>query len=182
LLSGYPGDYRILNTVNLNSAMVLGASDIWGGDPGVVRRYAEFMTWTQGGHPDKATQYVNFTRLDPLYTMLRLRYAFWLDRNRVRIIEAAQPAMARVHLVSRYRVLAGRDTIFRAMRSESFDPRREVILEREPMPRPIEVEHSGVESPEVVSASTCRPAPSAIMTTAYPGLSGKIRAFRANLC
>lgn len=152
LLSGYPGDYRILNTVNLNSAMVLGASDIWGGDPGVVRRYAEFMTWTQGGHPDKATQYVNFTRLDPLYAMLRLRYAFWLDRNRVRIIEAPQPAMARLHLVTRYRVLVDRDTIFSAMRSASFDPRQEVILEREPTPRPIAVEHPGMA--QVVASST----------------------------
>jgi len=151
-LSGYPGDYRIINTVNINSAMVLGASDVWGGDPGVVRRYAEFMTWTQGGHPDKATQYVNFTRLDPLYAMLRLRYAFWRDKNRVRILEAPQPSMARVHLVTRYRVLAGRDTIFSAMRSESFDPGREVILEREPMPRPIEEEHSGIA--QVVASST----------------------------
>jgi hypothetical protein len=151
-LSGYRGDYRIINTVNINSAMVLGTFDIWGGDPGVVRRYAEFITWTQGGHPDEATQYVNFTRLDPLYAMLRLRYAFWLDRNRVRMIEAPRPSMARLHLVTQYRVLADRDTMFSAMRSESFDPRQEVILEREPTPRPIAAEHSGTA--QVVASST----------------------------
>ena len=46
VLASRPGEYRILSPLNINSAMVVGASDLWGGDPGVVRRYAEFMTWT----------------------------------------------------------------------------------------------------------------------------------------
>jgi len=151
-LSEHPGDYRILNTLNVNSATVLGAYDVWGGDPGVVRRYAEFITWTQGGDPDTATQYVNFTEFDPLYAMLRFRYMFRTDSNKVRITEAPQPSMDRLHLVTRYRVLADRDAIFRVMRSESFDPRREVILEREPTPRPVESEHAGTAT--VVASST----------------------------
>lgn len=84
VLARHPGEYRILSTLSPNNAMVLGASDLWGGDPGVVRRYAEFMTWTQGGNPDQATQYVNFARLDPLYAMLRLRYVFGAEKNRDR--------------------------------------------------------------------------------------------------
>ena len=45
-LTNHPGEYQILSTLSPNNAMVVGASDLWGGDPGVVRRYAEFMTWT----------------------------------------------------------------------------------------------------------------------------------------
>jgi hypothetical protein len=132
--------------------MVWGAFDVWGGDPGVVRRYAEFITWTQGGDPDTATQYMNFTEFDPLYAMLRFRYRFRTESNKVRITEAPQPSMDRVHLVTRYRVLADRDAIFSMMRSGSFDPRREVILEREPTPRPVESEYAGVAM--VVASST----------------------------
>jgi len=125
---------------------------VWGGDPGVVRRYAEFITWSQGGDPDTATQYVNFTEFDPLYAMLRFRYMFRTSGNKARITEAPQPSMDRVHLVTRYRVLADRDAIFRVMRSGSFDPRQEVILEREPTPRPSESEHAGTAM--VVASST----------------------------
>ena len=152
VLASRPGEYRILSPLNINSAMVVGASDLWGGDPGVVRRYAEFMTWTQGGDPDQATQYVNFTRLDPLYTMLRLRYVFVAEKNRVRIIETPQSSMDQVHLVTRYQVVAGRDALFRMMRSEAFDPRREVLLEREPTPPPVASEYAGTA--KVVASST----------------------------
>jgi hypothetical protein len=152
VLAPHPGEYRILSTLSPNSAMVVGASDLWGGDPGVVRRYAEFMTWTQGGNPDQATQYVNFTRLDPLYAMLRLRYVFAAEKNRVRVIEAPQSAMDQVHLVTQYRVVTGRDALFSAMRSAAFDPHREVLLEREPMPPPVASEHAGTA--KVVASST----------------------------
>ena len=50
-LADHPGDYRIMNVANPNSAMIIGAQDMWGYDATVVRRYAEFMTWTQGGDP-----------------------------------------------------------------------------------------------------------------------------------
>src|SRR6185436_5609724 len=52
------GDQRILDPLNCNRALSTGALDIWGYDPGVSRRYAEFITATQGGDPDRASQYV----------------------------------------------------------------------------------------------------------------------------
>jgi hypothetical protein len=151
-LARHAGNYRLINPLNANSSMILGASDLWGSDPGVVRRYAEFMTWTQGGNPDTATQYVQFTRLDPLYAMLRFRYVLRPERDRVRVIEASQPPMDRVQLVNRYQVLTGRDAIFSAMRSASFEPRQEVLLERAPMPPPIAAEPTGTA--QVVASAT----------------------------
>ena len=44
LLEEHTGDYRIINVANPNSAMLIGAQDMWGYEATVVRRYAEFMT------------------------------------------------------------------------------------------------------------------------------------------
>ncbi len=131
-LAEHPGDFRILNPLNPTSAMSMGAYDLWGSDPGVVRRYAEFAAWTQGRDPSQATQYVDFARLDPLYAMLRLQFSFVPQEDgRIRVDEAPHP-MSRLQLVGRYRVETQRDWIFAALRSPSFDPRSEVVLERKP--------------------------------------------------
>ena len=136
-LENHPGDYRILNLLSPNSAMSIGAQDLWGFDPGVVRRYAEFIAWTQGTPPDDATQYVNFHALDPLYAMLRFRYVFVPDQQGVRVVESPIAPMPRVQLVSRYQLISQRDAIFNAMRASSFDPRKEVILETPPPVEPV---------------------------------------------
>jgi len=137
-LDEHPGDYRIINPINSNSGMSIGAQDMWGSDPGVVRRYAEFATWSQGGDPDQATQYVQFAKFDPLYAMLRLKYVFVTDQNQFRHIEAPAAPLPRLLLVSKYRVLKKRDMIFAAMREPFFDPRKEVLLESPPTPAPVE--------------------------------------------
>ena len=136
VLDKHPGGYRILNLINANSAMSSGTADIWGYDPEVVRRYAEFITWTQGGDPNDATLYVKFTRFDPLYSMLRLRYVFSRHDNKVDSAEAPVAPMPHLQLITSYRVMQNRETIFDALRSETFDPTREVILEKEPEPKP----------------------------------------------
>jgi hypothetical protein len=151
-LFDHPGDYRIINLANPNSSMLIGAADLWGYDPGVVRRYAEFVAWTQGRDPDQVKQYVEFVRVDPLYAMLRLQYIFALHQNELRVTEAASPPMPHVQLVSSYRLVQSRDAIFRALRADGFDPRREVVLERAPNPRPGGRASAG--SARIVAAST----------------------------
>jgi hypothetical protein len=151
-LDAHPGDYRIIIPRNPNSAMSLRVPDIWGYDPNVVRRYAEFITWTQGGDPDNATLYVRFTRFDPLHAMLRLRYVFGEHGNELETAEAPIPPMPHLQLVANYRVLQGRDAIFDALRSDTFDPTREVILESEPEPRPSPSESPGTAT--LVESST----------------------------
>jgi len=152
-LAQYPGDYRILNPLRPNNAMLLGADDLWGNDPSVVRRYAEFMTWSQGGNPNDATQYVNFARLDPIYALLRLRFAFIPQQDGVRVYEAPAAPLPRVKLVSRYEVASSRDAIFARMRASGFEPGGEVILEKEPEPRPA-VGSGPVGDLQIVSSST----------------------------
>jgi hypothetical protein len=150
------GDYRVLNLMNPNIAMLTGKGDLWGDDPGVSLRYAQFMTFTQMKNPDKATQYLPFRHPSMLYRMLRLRYVFVPEGEEalgledkeaigrlqyygpegpwVRVFEAKQP-LGRLQLIYDYKVLNGRDRIFAAM-SGDFDPEKKVILESQPQPAP----------------------------------------------
>lgn len=151
-LSEHPGDYRIMNVANPNSAMLIGAQDMWGYEATVVRRYAEFMTWSQGGDPDQAMSYVKFVRYDPLFGMLRLGYVLRQHGTELEIGDAPEPPMSHLQLVSNYSVLPDRNAIFDALRSAAFDPAREVILESEPEPRPSPSESAGTA--RIVASST----------------------------
>jgi len=136
-LDQHPGDYRIMNRFNPNSAMSIRVPEFWGYDASVVRRYAEFVAWSQGADPDKATQDVNFKWADPLFAMLRLAYILLPEPGNFRALEVETPPLPHVLLVSNYRVLNQRDAIFAALGSPVFDPRAEVILETEPDPKPL---------------------------------------------
>src|SRR5207247_1892982 len=88
----------------------------------------------------------------PLFAMLRLRYAVGQRGNGLEIGDAPEPPMSHFHLVSSYRVLPDRNAIFDALRSTTFDPTREVILESEPEPKPSPSESAGTA--RIVAAST----------------------------
>jgi hypothetical protein len=151
-IAEHPGDYRILNVTNPNSAMSIGAFDIWGYDPGVPRRYGEFMAFTQGVSAEEATQYIRFSGMHRLYAMLRCRFAFVPNRSgELQIVEAGD-AMDRLELIQEYRVLTERAEIFAAMSDASFDPRRQVLLEQEPVPRPVSTSQQG--NARIIDAST----------------------------
>jgi hypothetical protein len=138
-----PGEYRTLNLWRPNSAMQMGTFDAWGYDPGVTRRYAELIAWSQGEDPDKATQYMTFHSFPPLLAMLRVKYVIALRDQAVRIFPADNPPLGRLELVGSYRVLRQRDAILGAMAAPSFDPGKEAILERQPDPAPVAGEARG---------------------------------------
>ena len=138
-----PGDYRTLNLWRPNSAMEIGTFDAWGYDPGVTRRYAELIAWSQGEDPDKATQYVTFRSFPSLLAMLRVKYVIALRDQVVRIFPADRPPLGRLELVGSYQVLPQRDAIFDTMAAPSFDPGKEAILEREPDLAPVAGETRG---------------------------------------
>jgi hypothetical protein len=130
-LAEHPGDYRVLDLTNPDAAMAGGYRNIWGYAPDLIRRYGEFMAFTQDMDPDEATPYVNFKRIDPLYKMLRLKYAFVPRDNGIEVVECPDP-LPRAFLVTKYRVIPDRDAMFAAMRDPSFDPRTEVLLAEDP--------------------------------------------------
>ena len=149
-VAAHPGDYRVQNLLEPNNGYLIGAPDVWGNDPGVLRRYAEFMAFTQGENPDQATQNVTFRALTPLYGVLRLRYLFSRTDAGLNIYEVPG-AMDRVQLVSACRVLPRRDQLFQAMSRPGFDPRETVLLEEEPRPRPSPA--AGAGTVRILSAS-----------------------------
>ena len=136
-LARNPGDYRILNLVRPNSAMSMNAFDAWGYDPGVTRRYAEFVQWSAGGDPDAATIYVDFRQFHPLLTMLRVKYVITAEAGTMNIHPGALPPLRRLELIGAHQVRSARAAVLQALDDPKFDPRKQVILEREPVPVPV---------------------------------------------
>jgi len=143
-LADHPGDYRILNLTRFpNSAVSLRAFDAWGYDPAVTRRYAEFITWSAGDDPARTIEYVVFRQLHPLLAMLRVKYVVVEEKDSIAIHPGGAAALGRVELIGSYQVRSERGAILRAMEERSFDPAREVILEREPTPKPVPAGRQG---------------------------------------
>ena len=138
----HPGDYRVLNLLSPNSAMSMGVKDIWGDDPGVLLRYARFVAFTQDQDPEKVTQYLRFHRHHRLFNMLRCRYIIIPYQDRIFVKEEVD-VMPRLLLIQDWQVINNRDEIFRAMERETFDPRRMVILEESPEPKPVKSADKG---------------------------------------
>lgn len=131
-----PGDYRIVNRIRPNNGYLLGVPDLWGNDPLVLQRYAEFMTVTQGGDPDAASQNLVIRSLHPWFAMLRCRYGFMMLSDTEVGIAGLSQALPRALLVSGYCVRSGRDAILAEIAKPDFDPSRTIVLESEPSPRP----------------------------------------------
>ncbi len=131
-LQQHHGDYRIFNYAQPNSAMSLGAQDIWGYDSAVPLRYAEFMHFAQPGlNPDNAAQYLDFEKHKVLLDMLRCRY-FFIPQHGQNVVLESKDIMNHIHLVPQWQVIGKRDDIFRAMENPDFDPRKIVFLESAP--------------------------------------------------
>jgi hypothetical protein len=132
-IARHPGDYRVLNIGRANSAMSTGTNNIWGYDPIVPLRYARFMASTQEEDPEKASQYLNFRRYDRLYEMLRLKFLITVHGNAVEILEYKN-YMPRFNLINQFEVIHDWHKILHTMYDPSFNPRKTVILEQEPLP------------------------------------------------
>jgi len=149
--AAHPGDYRVSLPLQGNVAMAVGWSDIWGYDPVIMKRYAEFMIYTQGHDPNDATYDIVAVRPHKLHRLLRCRYFFQTSPAGLRPIEV-KDVLPRVLLIQDYRVIKDRDRIFAAMDDPSFDPRKTVILESEPDPTPRQTETIG--SAAVIESGT----------------------------
>lgn len=131
LLARDPGDYRIMDLDYLDVGLVVHQSSIWGFDPLVSKRYAEFMALTQAAEPAAAGQHITFREYHALYKMLRCRY--WLHREAGELESTVVAGtLPRFLLVGCYEVIQGRDAILTKLASPQFEPITTVILEEEP--------------------------------------------------
>ncbi len=135
-LKNNPGDFRTLNLFNADAAMLLRSENIWGYDPGVLKRYAQLLHLSQGNDPEAANQYLSFRAAHPILAMLRCRYAFVpKEGGQIDVTTMADP-FPRFALYSQYRVLADSKAVLGELKSPWFDLRKEVLLETEPVPKP----------------------------------------------
>ena len=128
-LADHPGDYRVLElpaAPDTNGAIAIGADDIWGYDPMVLGRYAQFVTYSQGGDPDQADMYVNFsgTSRMRMLRLVRLKYIF---HDQVPISDRGE-ALPHLLLLSEWAKLSDRDEVLSSLASSAFDPARTAIL------------------------------------------------------
>jgi hypothetical protein len=137
-LARHPGDYRYYEPREPNDALATHTYSVWGYESYISKRYAEFIALTQGLDPNDfdALMWPAFTRFHPLCALLRWRYSFIpAPDGQTRIIEA-KSYLPHVFLAQDCRVLPDRDRIFAAMKEETFDPAKTVILESPPVPAP----------------------------------------------
>jgi hypothetical protein len=132
VLKNNPGDYRTLNLINPMANVTLRSENLWGYDPLPLKRYAELMCFSQGVNPDMAGQYLSFRQNSPIFALLRGRMAFAPGEKGISVQPLQEP-FPRFFIVSKYRVMQGREPILEALFDKSFDPKKEVILEQDPL-------------------------------------------------
>ncbi|HET6490295.1 MAG TPA: hypothetical protein VFG28_11105 [Syntrophales bacterium] len=125
-------EHRLFNPYSPNLAMSMGWRDIWGYDPLIPRRYGEFMAWMQ--HMDISQVEQNATRFQPhpLLRMLGCRYMLRAVGGSIALTELGGDIMPRAALIGQWAVEPDRDRAFAILGQPGFDPRRLVVLERDP--------------------------------------------------
>ncbi len=137
-----PGDYRVLNSENSNWSMVAGLHDIWGNDPEALKRFCQFVGFTQERAPEESEGFFRIHQPSPLFSLLRCAYIFGTDQTGIWLHTLKNP-MSRFHLLGDYKVLHSRDEVFKAMGDPKFNPRKTVILEDAPDPKPTSSQPAG---------------------------------------
>jgi hypothetical protein len=142
-LQKHPGDYRILYLANPDSAMSIKANDVWGYDPGVLLRYAQFVHFTQGDNPNKTEEPIVVHKVHHLFKLIRLRYIFIKEKDRIGVIDT-KDSMDHINLIYDWQIIDNRNDIFNEMDKPTFNPRKNVILETFPGIIPSNTKHVGV--------------------------------------
>jgi hypothetical protein len=132
LLNSRLGEHRIFNPYSPNLAMSMGWRDIWGYDPLLPRRYGEFMAWMH--HVDISQIELSAARFQfhPLLRMLGCRYMLTAIEGNIALAELGGDIMPRAALIGQWAVEPDRDRAFAILGQPGFDPRRLVVLERDP--------------------------------------------------
>ena len=138
--------FRVNDERSHNLAMSLRAYDLWGYDPGVTRRYAEFMSASQDRDPGAFSESMKLDALPPNFAgLLRYRYRIAPSgKSNVTAVEPTSPPSSRLMLVPQARIITERDDELDQIFSLEFDASRTVVLETAPHPAPVGGPSSGV--------------------------------------
>lgn len=129
-----PHDQRGFSAMSslANASMSLKYNDVWGYDPGVLRRYAELWAVTQGRRASDASQYLpQPPRIVPsVLRMLRCSLVLWPDVSTP--VRAVPHPLPMVSVISDWVQLGSAEATVAYVTQESFDPRRTVVLDSPP--------------------------------------------------
>ena len=190
-----PGPFRVLGagTVLLpDTAAVYGLDDARGVDFMSVRRYEELVT----GRAGDFSFYGSAPEIPPVLPLLNVRYLLTavpidLPRERFELVHTGDmaiyrdlAAVERALVVLDHEVVGG-DALLARVRSGEFDPRRTVLLEREPGPAPAAGPSPANDSsaarilrddPDevVVEATAPRPGFLLLLDTDFPGWEASV--------
>jgi hypothetical protein len=133
-LAAHPGDARMLPW-KPNLAMAAGREEIWGASPLALRRYVDFIVFSQLGSLDTMPSRLEFNGVQPMFRLLRCRYSFLSDSDGLRYVEQTN-VLERVQLVHNYSVVTNASDVLQTLNADTFDGRQTVILETVPDPVP----------------------------------------------
>lgn len=138
-----PGE-RVLTRGGLENAMMSnGMLSIWGYDPQVSRRYAEWMFITQGLNPDDASYELSIKRLTPAHQLMRCARGL-IREDDASALRGIKPTLPQAFLVSDWEVMKGRDEILSRSTVAGFHPMKKSFLENYPGINPTGGKGSGL--------------------------------------
>jgi hypothetical protein len=133
------GERRVLELLQAdNLALAVRGHALWGYDPVVLARYAEFVAHTQGrsrGDLDNVRGR-HPSWFHPLFGMLRGHFSLAPSFGAYVAVTEHPGELPRFVLVGSYALRQGAEAVLRAMDDPAFDPRALALLESEPEPRP----------------------------------------------
>jgi hypothetical protein len=129
-ISSGPGDFRIFDMIDKNGSMMDNMYDIWGDDPGILRRYAYFIAFTE----DPGKPQDDFSH--PFFSLLRLHYVIKKENGAAKLLTLNNHVFPRLLLVHDFQIINDRESILKTLASPDFNPDKTVVLETQPNPLP----------------------------------------------
>lgn len=126
-LRAQPGEKRVLNLDYRNAAILTGGYELWGNDPGISKRWAEFVAATQG-MPAPENQNIYFASLAAPLAIARLDYQVRERANGLNFSQADTTPFPRARLFHAVEVRA-RERLLERLTDPAFDFTHTVLVE-----------------------------------------------------
>ncbi|MBI3813755.1 MAG: YfhO family protein [Nitrospinae bacterium] len=134
----------IAPSMDANSGMASRIETLGGYEPMMLKRYSEFINFSQGYSQDKPDLYLSINSINRLTDLLNAKYLVLKSGDKVNhpsfkpvfnngrfSIFKNLNAMPRSFIVHKYKVIGDRDSVFKEMMSPEFNPADSVILEED---------------------------------------------------
>jgi uncharacterized membrane protein YfhO len=147
-MHAHPDDGRVLSLDYRNATMVSGGYELWGNDPGVNKRWAEFVAATQG-MPPLENQNFYFSRLVPQLAIARLQWHLHATADGVNATKAGSEPFSRALLFHSVEA-ASEGALLKRLTDPSLDFRHTLLVEE---PIPIQPNPAGNGTVTIISNS-----------------------------